>query len=48
MGATFAVVNHALVCHEGHVPLLTANLAHDNHAIAALGMTTGPAQRSRC
>lgn len=43
--ATFAVVNGLLVCHEGHVPIATANLDHDDHGIAAMGTTGGPTTR---
>ncbi len=43
--ATFAVVNGSIVCHEGHVPIATAPLAHDDHAIAAMGTSGGPTTR---
>ncbi|MFY9342324.1 MAG: hypothetical protein WAT39_07535 [Planctomycetota bacterium] len=43
--ATFAVTGGVIVCHEGHVPVITANLPHDNHAIASMGTTGGPLTR---
>lgn len=43
--ATFAIVNGAIVCHEGHVPVATAAIQHDDHAIAAMGTSGGPTTR---
>ncbi len=45
VGATFAVAGGTIVCHEGHAPVITANLPHDNHAIAAMGTSGGPLTR---
>jgi len=43
--ATFAIDNGVLECHEGHVPIATANLDHDNMGIAAMGTSGGPLTR---
>lgn len=39
--ATFAIVNNSIVCHEGHVPIATANLDHENLGIASSGPLDG-------
>jgi hypothetical protein len=39
--ATFAIVNGTIACHEGHVPIATANLDHDDLGIAAMGPNDG-------
>jgi hypothetical protein len=43
--ATFAIDNGVLECHEGHVPIATANLDHDDLGIAAMGTSGGPTTR---
>lgn len=43
--ATFALDNGVLECHEGHVPIATANLDHDDLGIAAMGTTGGALTR---
>ena len=43
--ATFAIDNGVLECHEGHVPIATANLDHDDLGIAAMGTTGGALTR---
>jgi hypothetical protein len=39
--ATYAILNNSIVCHEGHVPIATANLDHDNLGIASSGPLDG-------
>ena len=43
--ATFAIENGVVECHEGHVPIATANLDHDDMGIAAMGTTGGALTR---
>jgi len=43
--ATFAIDNGVVECHEGHVPIATANVDHDDLGIAAMGTTGGALTR---
>jgi hypothetical protein len=43
--ATFAVNGSVIECHEGHVPIATANLDHDDMGIAAMGSSGGALTR---